>query len=76
MLTFHLCAHLSGVQTGLLTLTNPGPYGNDIQSAKLEVFYVTKQILRVKITDGASKRWEGAFLFPSLLLFMDTSLTA
>eukprot|EP01027_Heterolobosea_sp_BB2_P018479 GEZU01026024.1.p1 GENE.GEZU01026024.1~~GEZU01026024.1.p1 ORF type:complete len:326 (+),score=53.32 GEZU01026024.1:343-1320(+) len=54
----HLQKTLTGY-TGLLNLeSGSGPYGNDIQQLKLQVFFDTETRLHVKITDANNQRWE------------------
>jgi len=43
---------------GQLSLLGAGPYGSDIQSLSLQVYYQTQDILRIKISDPNNKRWE------------------
>eukprot|EP01113_Clastostelium_recurvatum_P013817 TRINITY_DN1741_c0_g1_i2.p1 TRINITY_DN1741_c0_g1~~TRINITY_DN1741_c0_g1_i2.p1 ORF type:complete len:845 (-),score=218.14 TRINITY_DN1741_c0_g1_i2:39-2573(-) len=54
-------ASLSKTNTGfngVLDLISPGPFGADIQQLSLDATYYTSSILRVRITDSKSARWE------------------
>eukprot|EP01112_Ceratiomyxa_fruticulosa_P012496 TRINITY_DN3460_c0_g1_i1.p1 TRINITY_DN3460_c0_g1~~TRINITY_DN3460_c0_g1_i1.p1 ORF type:complete len:854 (+),score=189.03 TRINITY_DN3460_c0_g1_i1:554-3115(+) len=44
--------------TGTLSLISPGPFGSDINTLALNVYYYTDSIVRVKITDPSTERWE------------------
>jgi alpha-glucosidase (family GH31 glycosyl hydrolase) len=48
----------NGLECDLSLQSGHGPYRDDIKELKLQVFYLTKDILRVRITDKQSKRWE------------------
>lgn len=39
-------------------MTSPGPYGQDIPSLSLSVWFETAQRLRVTLRDATRKRWE------------------
>ena len=43
---------------GTLKLTSPGPYGQDISSLSLSVWFETPNRLRVTLRDAQAKRWE------------------
>ena len=43
---------------GQLKLTTPGPYGHDLASLSLSVWYETPTRLRVTLRDASAKRWE------------------
>ncbi|GAM26216.1 hypothetical protein SAMD00019534_093910 [Acytostelium subglobosum LB1] len=44
--------------TGALNLVNPGPYGGDVKTLQLFVYFQTQQIVRIKIIDPTTQRWE------------------
>ena len=46
-----------GYEAELVRISS-GPYGGDIDSLKLEVFYQTEDMLRIRITDPNNPRWE------------------
>ncbi|EFA78629.1 alpha-glucosidase [Heterostelium album PN500] len=48
--------------TAALSLVTPGPYGDDVKQLQLYVYFQTQQILRVKIIDPATQRWEVPFV--------------
>ena len=43
---------------GQLKLTSPGPYGQDIPTLALSVWFETSTRLRVTLRDASAKRWE------------------
>lgn len=44
--------------SGALTLSEKGPYGNDIQNLALDVWFETDERLRVSLRDADADRWE------------------
>eukprot|EP01132_Coremiostelium_polycephalum_P006215 gene6215-7738_t len=44
--------------SGMLNLISPGPYGDDIETLKVQVILQSQSIVRVKIYDPINPRWE------------------
>jgi hypothetical protein len=42
-----------------LALVSPGPYPPDISQASVQIYYVTEDIVRIKIYDASAQRFEG-----------------
>jgi alpha-glucosidase len=49
----------NGLAADLTLSSGAGPYGDDIKSLSLQIFFETLNRVRVKITDKNEERWEG-----------------